>query len=86
MMRKPDGSSGESSLNDASIGAKMSSEQVPTMFSSTPLYICQFSGEHNLYRAQTLRLKLSVHGETRVNDTLPATETDHGAGVRLDNY
>lgn len=46
MMRKPDGSSGESSLNDASMGAKMSSEHVPAVFSSTPLYICQSSRQH----------------------------------------
>jgi hypothetical protein len=40
MMQKPEGSSGESSLNDASMGAKISSEHVPALLSSTPLYIC----------------------------------------------
>ena len=46
MMRKPEGRRGESSLKDASIGAKMSSEHVPTVFSSTPLYICQSGRQH----------------------------------------
>lgn len=50
MMRKPEGSSGESSLKDASMGAKISSEQVPIVFSSTPLYICQFNSEHKFYK------------------------------------
>lgn len=66
MIRKPDGSSGESSLNDASIGAKMSSEQVPAMFSSTPLYICQPSSvvENTSYSATKLHSSSSlVHGE-----------------------
>lgn len=36
-MRKPDGRSGASSAKDASMGAKTSSAQVPTAFSSTPL-------------------------------------------------
>jgi hypothetical protein len=48
-MRKPEGSSGESSLKDASMGAKKSSEQVPIVFSSTPLYICQFKPENKFY-------------------------------------
>lgn len=37
MMRKPDGRIGASSEKEASIGAKMSSAEVPTVFSSTPL-------------------------------------------------
>jgi hypothetical protein len=50
MMRKPEGSRGESSLKDASMGAKISSEQVPIVFSSTPLYICHFNPVHKLYK------------------------------------
>jgi hypothetical protein len=68
MMRKPEGSRGESSLNDASIGAKMSSEQVaPTVLSSTPLYICKFSRvqyffteEHN---DKTFEINYVRHGQ-----------------------
>lgn len=41
IMRKPEGSNGASSGNISSIGAKTSSEQAPTAFSSTPLHICQ---------------------------------------------
>lgn len=41
MMRKPEGSSGASSGNISSIGAKTSSEQAPTAFSSTPLQSCR---------------------------------------------
>jgi len=37
MMRNPDGRRGASSEKDASIGAKTSSAQAPTAFSSTPL-------------------------------------------------
>lgn len=37
IIRKPEGRSGASSEKEASIGAKMSSEHVPTAFSSTPL-------------------------------------------------
>nr|GMC86756.1 hypothetical protein Iba_chr04dCG13820 [Ipomoea batatas] len=40
MIRKPEGRSGASSANEASMGAKMSSAQVPTAFSSTPLQSC----------------------------------------------
>lgn len=36
-MRKPEGIIGASSENEASMGAKMSSAQFPTAFSSTPL-------------------------------------------------
>lgn len=37
MIRKPEGIIGASSENEASIGAKTSSAQLPTAFSSTPL-------------------------------------------------
>ena len=37
-MRKPDGRIGASSEKEASIGAKTSSAQVPTAFSSTALH------------------------------------------------
>lgn len=37
MIRKPDGRSGASSAKEASIGANISSAQVPTAFSSIPL-------------------------------------------------
>lgn len=37
IMRKPDGKRGASSAKEASIGANMSSAQVPTAFSSIPL-------------------------------------------------
>lgn len=43
MMRKPEGRRGASSTNEASIGANMSSAQVPTAFSSIPLHNCQDS-------------------------------------------
>ena len=36
----PEGSKGELSARDASIRAKISSEQAPTAFSSTPLQSC----------------------------------------------
>jgi len=45
MMRKPEGSSGASSGNVSSIGAKTSSEQAPTAFSSIPLHICPKQGK-----------------------------------------
>jgi hypothetical protein len=38
MMRKPEGRRGASSAKEASIGAKISSAQVPTAFSSIPLH------------------------------------------------
>lgn len=38
IIRKPDGSSGASSVKEASIGAKISSAEVPMAFSSTPLH------------------------------------------------
>lgn len=38
MIRKPEGRIGPSSENEASMGAKTSSAQVPTEFSSTPLH------------------------------------------------
>lgn len=41
MILKPDGNNGASSGNISSMGAKTSSEQAPTAFSSTPLHICQ---------------------------------------------
>ena len=50
MIRKPEGSSGASSGNISSIGAKTSSEQAPMAFSSTPLHICRGS----LFRARCL--------------------------------
>jgi hypothetical protein len=37
IMRKPEGIIGASSEKEASMGAKMSSAEVPTAFSSTPL-------------------------------------------------
>jgi hypothetical protein len=37
MMRNPEGRSGASSANEASIGANISSAQVPIAFSSIPL-------------------------------------------------
>ncbi|GMP34957.1 hypothetical protein CsSME_00007608 [Camellia sinensis var. sinensis] len=43
MMRKPEGKRGASSANEASIGANMSSAQVPTAFSSMPLHSCHRS-------------------------------------------
>jgi len=42
-MRKPEGTNGASSGNISSIGANMSSEQVPTAFSSVPLHICKMN-------------------------------------------
>jgi len=36
-MRKPEGRRGASSVKEASIGAKISSAEVPIAFSSTPL-------------------------------------------------
>ncbi|KAF5772717.1 hypothetical protein HanXRQr2_Chr13g0580501 [Helianthus annuus] len=38
IIRNPDGMSGASSGNISSIGAKISSEQAPTAFSSIPLH------------------------------------------------
>lgn len=40
-MRKPEGRRGASSAKDASIGANISSAQVPMAFSSIPLQSCQ---------------------------------------------
>jgi hypothetical protein len=47
MTRKPEGSSGASSGNISSIGAKTSSEQAPTAFSSIPLHICPKERKHH---------------------------------------
>jgi len=41
MMRNPEGRRGASSAKEASIGADISSAQVPTAFSSIPLQSCQ---------------------------------------------
>ena len=60
MTRKPDESKGPSSGNISSIGAKTSSEQAPTAFSSIPLHICQHSKQLDSWHEQTLEESIII--------------------------
>lgn len=67
IIRKPEGSNGASSGNISSIGAKTSSEQAPTAFSSIPMQICN----QNMHLVQRFKhimeVKILIHQERIVS-------------------
>lgn len=78
-MRKPEGSSGASSGNISSMGAKTSSEQAPTAFSSTPAHICHVKMHSKVQIAHFTGYKYEIHllqQETRgpVEDERPSMQ------------